>query len=69
MNLLQRLKPEYLKRLNQKTEEHQDLVLKTLETLENECYVSQLRYCVILDLQYLLSTPTLNAFTFFRDDL
>jgi hypothetical protein len=60
MNLLQRLKPEYLKRLNQKSS-------KTLIALENEQYVSQLKYYVIIDLQFLLSSPT-SPYTFFRDD-
>ncbi len=67
MNLLHRLKPEYVKRLNQKSDDYTELVSNTLIALENEQYVSQLKYYVIIDLQFLLSSPT-SPYTFFSDD-
>jgi hypothetical protein len=67
MNLLHRLKPEYVKRLNQKSDDYTELVSNTLIALENEQYVSQLKYYVIVDLQFLLNNPT-SPYNFFRDD-
>jgi hypothetical protein len=67
MNLLQRLKPEYQKRLRQKSDDHPQLVSELIEVLETEKYVGNLRYNIIIDLQVLLNSPTLNAYTFFDD--
>ena len=68
MNLLQKLRPQYLKKIQQHADQEPILVYEILETLEKEKYVGNLKYSTIIDLQYLLSNPTLNAYIFFRDD-
>lgn len=68
MNLLQKLRPQYLKKLQQHADQEPKLVSNILETLETEKYVGNLKYSTVIDLQCLLSTPTLNAYIFFRDD-
>ena len=67
MNLLKILKTEYQKRLRQKSDDHSELVSEIIEVLETEKYVGNLKYSIIIDLQVLLNSPTLNAFTFFDD--
>jgi hypothetical protein len=68
MNLLQKLRPQYLKKLQQHADQEPQTVSEIIETLETEKYVGNLKYSTVIDLQCLLSTPTLNAYIFFRDD-
>ena len=65
ISLYDRLKPHYKDALKVKNISEPDLVSITVEALESETYVSDLRYSSVLNLQFLFGN--INPFVYFKD--
>ena len=64
-NLLARLKPEFIKKLNDRLDSYPSNTKVLIEILGNEVYLTHLKYTYILDLQLL--TGLSNIFHAFND--
>lgn len=64
MNLLNRLKPHFKQELEKWNQTQPELVDKICTVLEEEEYVSNLRYSIIIDLNHLFKSW--NAFDYFE---
>lgn len=65
ISLYDRLKPHYKDALKVKNISEPDLVSLTVEALEAESYVADLRYSSVLNLQFLFGN--INPFVYFKD--
>jgi len=65
ISLYDRLKPHYKDALKVKNISEPELVNITVEALESESYVADLRYSSVLNLQFLFGN--INPFVYFKD--
>ncbi len=65
ISLYDRLKPHYKDALKVKNISEPDLVNITVEALESESYVADLKYSSVLNLQFLFGN--INPFVYFKD--
>lgn len=65
ISLYDRLKPHYKDALKVKNISEPDLVSITVEALESETYVADLKYSSVLNLQFLFGN--INPFVYFKD--
>lgn len=65
ISLYDRLKPHYKDALKVKNISEPDLVSITVEALERESYVADLKYSSVLNLQFLFGN--INPFVYFKD--
>ena len=65
ISLYDRLKPHYKDALKVKNISEPDLVNITVEALERESYVADLKYSSVLNLQFLFGN--INPFVYFKD--
>ena len=65
ISLYDRLKPHYKDALKVKNISEPDLINITVEALESESYVADLKYSSVLNLQFLFGN--INPFVYFKD--
>ena len=65
ISLYDRLKPHYKDALKVKNISEPDLVNITVEALQSESYVADLKYSSVLNLQFLFGN--INPFVYFKD--
>ena len=65
ISLYDRLKPHYKDALKVKNISEPELVSMTVEALETESYVADLKYSSVLNLQFLFGN--INPFVYFKD--
>lgn len=65
ISLYDRLKPHYKDALKVKNISEPELVNITVEALERESYVADLKYSSVLNLQFLFGN--INPFVYFKD--
>ena len=65
ISLYDRLKPHYKDALQVKNISEPELVSITVEALETESYVADLKYSSVLNLQFLFGN--INPFVYFKD--
>ena len=65
ISLYDRLKPHYKDALKVKNIAEPELVNITVEALESESYVADLKYSSVLNLQFLFGN--INPFVYFKD--
>ena len=65
ISLYDRLKPHYRNVLTKKNVTEPNLVNLVVESLEQECYVADLKYSSILNMQFLFGN--INPFIYFKD--
>ena len=65
ISLYDRLKPHYKDALKVKNISEPELVNITVEALESESYVADLKYSSVLNLQFLFGN--INPFVYFKD--
>lgn len=65
ISLYDRLKPHYKDALKVKNISEPEIVNITVEALESESYVADLRYSSVLNLQFLFGN--INPFVYFKD--
>jgi len=65
ISLYDRLKPHYKDALQVKNISEPELVSMTVEALETESYVADLKYSSVLNLQFLFGN--INPFVYFKD--
>ena len=65
ISLYDRLKPHYKDALKVKNISEPELVSITVEALERESYVADLKYSSVLNLQFLFGN--INPFVYFKD--
>tara|TARA_R100000654_G_scaffold71224_1_gene101990 strand:- start:10111 stop:10326 length:216 start_codon:yes stop_codon:yes gene_type:complete len=65
ISLYDRLKPHYKNILKKKNVIEPNLVNSVVESLEQECYVADLKYSSILNMQFLFGN--MNPFIYFKN--